>query len=89
MACTGPKSSQHQADKFTARRSGPKLTQYIGDKLIPPLIGNPINGYILHPYYKVDEFDDHPLLYGNNGSLDLSKHIKHRFELRLVVSEDG
>ena len=35
---------------------------------IPPLIGNPYNGYI-NPYYKVD---DHPLLYGNNGSLDPS-----------------
>ena len=33
---------------------------------IPPLIGNPYNGYI-NPYYWVD---DHPLLYGNNGSLD-------------------
>ena len=28
--------------------------------------GNPYNGYI-NPYYWVD---DHPLLYGNNGSLD-------------------
>ena len=35
---------------------------------IPPLIGNPYNGYI-NPYYRVD---DHPLLYGNNGSLDPS-----------------
>ena len=35
---------------------------------IPPLIGNPYNGYI-NPYYWVD---DHPLLYGNNGSLDPS-----------------
>ena len=34
--------------------------------VIPPLIGNPYNGYI-NPYYWVD---DHPLLYGNNGSLD-------------------
>ena len=34
--------------------------------VIQPLIGNPYNGYI-HPYYWVD---DHPLLYGNNGSLD-------------------
>ena len=34
--------------------------------VIPPLIGNPNNGYI-NPYYWVD---DHPLLYGNNGSLD-------------------
>ena len=35
---------------------------------IPPLIGNPYNGYI-NPYYRVD---DHPLLYGNNVSLDPS-----------------
>ncbi len=35
---------------------------------IPPLIGNPYKGYI-NPYYWVD---DHPLLYGNNGSLDPS-----------------
>ena len=35
---------------------------------LPPLIGNPYNGYI-NPYYWVD---DHPLLYGNNGSLDPS-----------------
>ena len=34
--------------------------------VIPPLIGNPYNGYI-NPYYWVD---DHPLLYGNNVSLD-------------------
>ena len=35
--------------------------------VIPPLIGILIyNGYI-NPYYWVD---DHPLLYGNNGSLD-------------------
>ncbi len=33
---------------------------------MPPLIGNPYNGYI-NPYYWVD---DHPLVYGNNGSLD-------------------
>ena len=32
--------------------------------VIQPLIGNPYNGYI-NPYYWVD---DHPLLYGNNGS---------------------
>ena len=37
---------------------------------IPPLIGNPYNGYI-NPYYWVD---DHPLLYGNNGSLDPSTY---------------
>ena len=37
---------------------------------LPPFIGNPYNGYI-NPYYWVD---DHPLLYGNNGSLDPSTH---------------
>ena len=37
---------------------------------IPPLIGNPYNGYI-NPYYWVD---DGPLLYGNNGSLDPSTY---------------
>ncbi len=36
--------------------------------VIPPSIGNPYNGYI-NPYYWVD---DHPLSYGNNGSLDPS-----------------
>ena len=34
--------------------------------VIPPFDRNPYNGYI-NPYYWVD---DHPLLYGNNGSLD-------------------
>ena len=33
---------------------------------LQPLIGNPCNGYV-NPYYWVD---DHPLLYGNNVSLD-------------------
>ena len=32
--------------------------------VIPSLIGNPYNGHI-NPSYWVD---DHPLLYGNNGS---------------------
>ena len=39
--------------------------------VIQPLIGNPYNGYI-NPYYWVD---DHPLLYGNNGSLDPGTYI--------------
>ena len=39
--------------------------------VIQPLIGNPYNGYI-NPYYWVD---DHPLLYGNIGSLDPSTYI--------------
>ena len=38
--------------------------------VIQPLIGNPYNGYI-NPYYWID---DHPLLYGNIGSLDPSTY---------------
>ena len=38
---------------------------------IPPLIGNPYNGY-KNPYCWVD---DHPLLYGNNGSWDPGTYI--------------
>ena len=45
-------------------------SRYIG-MVIPPLIGNPYNGYI-NPYYWVD---DHPLLYGNNGSLDHGTYL--------------
>ena len=44
--------------------SGSKLL--VLGMVIQPLIGNPYNGYI-NPYYWVD---DHPPLYGNNGSLD-------------------
>ena len=40
-------------------------SRYIGDGH-PTFNRNPYNGYI-DPYYWVD---DHPLLYGNNGSLD-------------------
>ena len=40
-------------------------SRYIGDGH-PTFHRNPYNGYI-NPYYWVD---DHPLLYGNNGSLD-------------------
>ena len=39
-------------------------TPYIGDKLIPPLIVNPYNGYINHYYWVYD----HPLLVGTNGN---------------------
>ena len=54
----------------------------IGD--LPPLIGNPYNGYI-NPYYWVD---DHPLLYGNNGSLDPStyKPLQKSWEMSDLVS---
>ena len=37
--------------------------------VITPLIGHPYNGYIINPYYWVD---DHPLTQGTNGSLDPS-----------------
>ena len=39
--------------------------------VILPLMGNPYNRYI-NPYYWVD---DHPLLYGSSGSLDLSTYM--------------
>ena len=42
-------------------------SRYIGDGH-PTFNRNPYNWYI-KPYYWVD---DHPLLYGNNGSLDPS-----------------
>ena len=41
-------------------------SRYIGDGKPSTFNRNPYNGYI-NPYYWVD---DHPLLYGNNGSLD-------------------
>ena len=44
--------------------------------VIPPLIGNPYNGYT-NPYYKVD---DHPLLYGNNQSLDPIARMYHQLD---------
>ena len=46
-------------------------SRYIGDGH-PTFNRNPYNGYI-NPYYWVD---DHPLLYGNNGSLDPGTHKK-------------
>ena len=45
-------------------------SRYIGDGH-PTFSRNPYNGYI-NPYYWVD---DHPLLYGNNGSLDPGTHV--------------
>ena len=44
-----------------------KVVAILGMGDLQPLIGNPYNGYYINPYYWVD---DHPLLYGNNGSLD-------------------
>ena len=53
---------------FSLYEPGSKLL--VLGMVIQPLIGNPYNGYI-NPYYWVD---DHPLLYGNNGSLDPSTY---------------
>ena len=47
-------------------------SRYIGDGH-PTFNRNPYNWYI-KPYYWVD---DHPLLYGNNGSLDPSSFEKY------------
>ena len=44
--------------------------------VIPSLIENPYNGNI-NPSYWVDF--SHPLLYGNNGSLDPIAHMHPRF----------
>ena len=43
-----------------------QTSRFFGDGRPPTFNRNPYNGYI-NPYYWVD---DHPLLYGNNGSLD-------------------
>ena len=51
----------------------PRSKRLILGMVIPPLIRNPYNGYI-NPYYWVD---DHPLLYGNNGSLDPGTYEIH------------
>ena len=53
--------------------------------VIPPLIGNPYNGYI-NPYYWVD---DHPLLYGNNGSLDPGTNMVKYFDIMRCCGETG
>ena len=72
-------------------------SRYIGDGH-PTFNRNPYNGYI-NPYYWVD---DHPLLYGNNGSLDpgtveFDEFCRFRLELLLfgasphaqLIGEDG
>ena len=53
--------------------NGPGSKLLVLGMVIQPLIGNPYNGYI-NPYYWVD---DHPLLYGNIGSLDPSTNDKY------------
>ena len=46
-----------------------KVVAIVGDGRPPTFNRNPYNGYI-NPYYWVDDHPRHPLLYGNNGSLD-------------------
>ena len=58
--------------KFEGETYEPGSKLLVLGMVIQPLIGNPYNGYI-NPYYWVD---DHPLLYGNNGSLDPSTYWK-------------
>ncbi len=65
-AMTSPQTSK--TTDFIWARVDQLVVLGMGD--IPPLIGNPYNGYI-NPYYWVD---DYPLLYGNNGSLDPSTY---------------
>ena len=55
-------------------------SRYIGDGH-PTFNRNPYNGYI-NPYYWVD---DHPLLYGNNGSLDPSTYVTLPPGTRVIV----
>ena len=46
-------------------------SRYIGDGTNPTFNRNPYNGYI-NPYKWVD---DHPLLYGNLGTLDPGTYV--------------
>ena len=57
-------------------------SRYIGDGH-PTFNRNPFNGYI-NPYYWVD---DHPLLYGNNGSLDPSTYGKTKSIFTITLEE--
>ena len=65
----GPMKSRESPWKFNIWARVDQLL-VLGMGNLQPLIGNPYNGYI-NPYYWVD---DHPLLYGNIGSLDPSTY---------------
>ena len=62
-----------------------RLSRFFGDGRPPTFNRNPYNGYI-NPYYWVD---DHPLLYGNNGSLDPGTYDEMSFMLSPLFFEDG
>ena len=77
-ACTWPTIvAAHGGRGGKSDKSAKGVKTYVpGSKLvvlgmvIPPLVGNSHSGYI-NPYYWID---DHPLLHGNNGSLDPSTY---------------
>ena len=60
--------------QFTERSREPGSKLIVLGMVIPPWIGNPYK--YINPYYWVD---DHPLLYGNNGSLDPSTRGVFRY----------
>ena len=65
-ARVGPRSDANmpRSNSSNSSGSGSSSQTFIDTPVLgnlPPLIGNPYNGYI-NPYYWVD---DHPLLYGN------------------------
>ena len=70
MACSRPSQGPEGSDERCIYLHEPGSKLLVLGMVIQPLIGNPYNGYI-NPYYWVD---DHPLLYGNNVSLDPSTH---------------
>ena len=82
-----PPGSPHAAICFEKKHTTPEVfvpvrcamvkSCYIGDGH-PTFNRNPYNGYI-NPYYWVD---DHPLSYGNNGSLDPGTDGTKRLEIR-------
>ena len=61
-----------------------RLTPYVGDGHLT-FNRNLYNGYI-NPYYWVD---DHPLLYGNHGSLDPTTNHVAKKTGRFLFSEDS
>ena len=61
------------------------MVKPIGDGKPPTFNRNPYNGYI-NPYYWVD---DHPLLYGNNGSLDPGTCMYQNFPKGAVGTESA
>ena len=68
-----PTASFLRSSKFEGSTCAMVKSRYIGDGH-PTFHRNPYNWYI-NPYYWVD---DHPLLFGNNGSLDPGTYQKTR-----------